>query len=866
MAVLALLLLVGMFLLWVSNRDLKRRIETLELRLLPLEAARDAQVPVAQPIPEPRSGAIAQVLEPTARAQPVAPVQLGLEDRNEEKDESHEKEAQPGPESLGVLFERLVGGRLLIWLGGIALVVAAVFLIRYSIEIGLITPSARMVAAGLFGLALVGAGELARNSLQVSKDERVAQALVGAGISVLYATAYGSYALYGLFGAASSSAAMTAITLAALGLSLRHGTPTAVLGLVGGFATPLLVGNPDAGAITLLFYLALLDAGIFLVAWRRGWSWLGSAAIVLSLLWVLWLMTRPPADALAGGWFALAVAGAGVLIQPPPRRSELRLWPLGIAALELAALVSRSDLGIAAWALFGALGAATMALGIVRRELAPAVLVAAILALLLLVLKAAGHDPQSPVAAIGIALLFGAGCLALCLWRPNVAWSVTSCIALAGALLVMRGTWPELMDRRLWGLLALLGALGPAALVWRQRSNAHAEGPADSALWWAGACLALLAGAAAWDLVPPAMVAAAWLLLAFSMVLIARRLGDYAVMLCAIGVAVIACIRAVAMVPELPVALLSSLAGSRVLAPDLPDALDATLSLALPAALLGAIAFALPRWSPRPIFIALCGTFTTAALYVWFKLAFGLADHDDFVARGLLERVVLTQALFGFGWLLRSGRLHLARSDGSAERRAGSVLTVIAAARLVWFDLLLHNPLGEDQWVGSVPVFNLVTPDYLFSAAWLYLARRRSALESAQGLVPAGRSGLWLALFMAALVTGAGLLVRQAFHGPYLTGPDISTGESYGYSLAGLLVSIGLLLGGMRIPDKALRLAGLALLTATILKVFLVDASQLEGVLRILSFLGLGVALIAIGRLYGPILRAEVGSGQRASA
>ena len=54
-----------------------------------------------------------------------------------------------------------------------------------------------------------------------------------------------------------------------------------------------------------------------------------------------------------------------------------------------------------------------------------------------------------------------------------------------------------------------------------------------------------------------------------------------------------------------------------------------------------------------------------------------------------------------------------------------------------------------------------------------------------------------------------------------------------------------------------MRLAGLVLLTATIVKVFLVDAAALTGVLRILSFLVLGIALIGIGRLYGPILRTE---------
>jgi uncharacterized membrane protein len=100
------------------------------------------------------------------------------------------------------------------------------------------------------------------------------------------------------------------------------------------------------------------------------------------------------------------------------------------------------------------------------------------------------------------------------------------------------------------------------------------------------------------------------------------------------------------------------------------------------------------------------------------------------------------------------------------------------------------------------------------------------------------------------------LLARQYYHGAYLGG-DALPNEAYGYSLAFLALSIGLIVAGVRLPDKALRLAGLVLLTATIVKVFLVDASALTGLLRILSFLVLGIALIGIGRLYGPILRAE---------
>ena len=50
---------------------------------------------------------------------------------------------------------------------------------------------------------------------------------------------------------------MVAVTAAALLLSLRHGAPTAVMGLAGGFAIPYLVGDRSESAVPLLVYLGL---------------------------------------------------------------------------------------------------------------------------------------------------------------------------------------------------------------------------------------------------------------------------------------------------------------------------------------------------------------------------------------------------------------------------------------------------------------------------------------------------------------------------------------------------------------------------------------------------------------------------------
>ena len=150
-----------MFALWISNRNLKQRIDILEQGLqgglvierAPAAAAEEAQAPPSPAEPEvPFTVGYTRVPEHAREAPP-------LESGSAAPFARAPAEPEPERETLGGVFERLVAGRLLIWLGGIALVVAAVFLIRYSIEIGLVTPKLRMIAAAIFGFVLLGAGE-----------------------------------------------------------------------------------------------------------------------------------------------------------------------------------------------------------------------------------------------------------------------------------------------------------------------------------------------------------------------------------------------------------------------------------------------------------------------------------------------------------------------------------------------------------------------------------------------------------------------------------------------------------------------------------------------------------------------------------
>ena len=431
------------------------------------------------------------------------------------------------PASLATLFETLIGGRLLIWVGGVALVVAAVFLIRFTIDIGLIGPELRMGAAALFGLILLGLGEWARGAKWMVDDPRIAQALMGAGLAVLYATVYGSYLLHGFIGINTASVLMLAITALALGLSLRHGVGTAALGLMGGFLTPWLVGDPDAGALPLLAYLALLDLAVFAIAWRRGWGWLAGVAVLASFAWTGFLLFGPADDAIAGGWFALGLGIVAAMLRPAGT-SLTWIQPIGIAAVEITILAARDDVGTLGWLAYAGIAVAAVVVTRIKGHPPFVAMVVLLLGLLLLPVRKLFYDESGLVsAAVGMTLLFGIVAAAIAVERRSGRWAALACLGFAGPVLVMRWVIPELITLQAWGALQALLALGPMGLVFARQKERGGAALDFLSLLPAGAA-ALLLSLAAYDLVPGDAVSIAWLVLAILFITAGMVLHNFA--------------------------------------------------------------------------------------------------------------------------------------------------------------------------------------------------------------------------------------------------------------------------------------------------------------------------------------------------
>jgi uncharacterized membrane protein len=397
-------------------------------------------------------------------------------------------------------FEQLVGGKLPIWVGGAALVLAAFFLVRYSIEQGLLGPGVRTMLAAAFGVALIAASEAARRIPRFADDPRVGQSLAGAGIASLYGTLYMATETYGLIAPTVAFVLMATVTAAALFLSLRHGPPTAIMGLIGGFVAPFMAA-PSGDLVPLIVYLGLLIAGLFAVAIHRGWMWLALAATGGGVAWTLGIIA---AD-LTGigpslGFFIVVLALGATLFLPKSGvgTSRVRLVPMVAGFIQLALFAPAIDFGVTAWGLYAVLSAASLYLGWRDDRLMPACLAALSLVLILLFSAFTQDKAFASWAAIGATLLFAIPGHVFAR-RPHTDrnWTALALVGSMGPLLVAWATdGPALLGSLQWAALFWGAAVVQASLSWRARGEGRMTGTPDWALTGGGIGAAAMAAIA----------------------------------------------------------------------------------------------------------------------------------------------------------------------------------------------------------------------------------------------------------------------------------------------------------------------------------------------------------------------------------
>ena len=203
----------------------------------------------------------------------------------------HISEPPPRRLSLETRLINALKANWMVWLGGLSVSLAGIFMVSHSISAGLIGPVQQFALALLSGLALHAGAEYLRRRHMAA--DQVFAALAGGGSITLYAALLAGVRHYELIGPVTGLILLAVVSLATMALALVHGPLLAVMGLFGAYVVPLLVGGEGGSVLFVLSYSFLITLSSMLLMRRvhRDWLWYGTLLGALGW-WLLAGMAR----------------------------------------------------------------------------------------------------------------------------------------------------------------------------------------------------------------------------------------------------------------------------------------------------------------------------------------------------------------------------------------------------------------------------------------------------------------------------------------------------------------------------------------------------------------------------------------------
>ncbi|HSC98280.1 MAG TPA: DUF2339 domain-containing protein [Casimicrobiaceae bacterium] len=187
------------------------------------------------------------------------------------------------------LWRFVAGGNTLARVGVVVLFIGVAFLLKYASEHVSVPIELRLAGVALGGVVLLVLGWRLRE-----RRSGYAMSLQGAAIGVLYLTVFAALRLYQLLPALAAFGLLFWIAALSSYLAVRQDSMAlAILGIVGGFAAPVLTSTGAGSHVMLFSYYAVLNAGVFAIAWFKAWRLLNVIAFVCTfVIGTLWGVTR----------------------------------------------------------------------------------------------------------------------------------------------------------------------------------------------------------------------------------------------------------------------------------------------------------------------------------------------------------------------------------------------------------------------------------------------------------------------------------------------------------------------------------------------------------------------------------------------
>ncbi|PMS09083.1 DUF2339 domain-containing protein, partial [Trinickia caryophylli] len=180
--------------------------------------------------------------------------------------------------AFAVARDWLLGGNTVVRVGIVVLFFGIAFLLKYAADNDMLPIEYRLAGVALAAVALLVIGwriGAARGAYGL--------VLEGGGVGVLYLTVFAATRLYGLLPVAAAMPLLVAVCTLSAFLAVRQDAPAlAFLGTAGGFLAPVLISTGGGSHVMLFGYYALLDAGIFAIAWFKAWRALNLLGFVFT--------------------------------------------------------------------------------------------------------------------------------------------------------------------------------------------------------------------------------------------------------------------------------------------------------------------------------------------------------------------------------------------------------------------------------------------------------------------------------------------------------------------------------------------------------------------------------------------------------
>ena len=279
-----------------SGKQLQLQIQSLSAKIVAYQKEIDGEIlaivlestkgPIEIEKPIPADKTTQQTEAPAQTSPPLPEVSLTL--KPSEKPPEIVSTQKSYRSSIGSEFR--FGQKWLLIIGIITVIFGVAFFLKYSFERGWVGPAGRVSLAYLWGLAFLVTGHFLRKK----QLHWFGLAIYGGGIAILYFATYAAFHIYHLLPQSVSFSIMVLITILACAMAVVYEAQAlAVVGLVGGFSTPMLMSTGQDNYIFLFTYMTILNVGILGISFRKRWAVLQVLGFVVTyLIYTLWHADR----------------------------------------------------------------------------------------------------------------------------------------------------------------------------------------------------------------------------------------------------------------------------------------------------------------------------------------------------------------------------------------------------------------------------------------------------------------------------------------------------------------------------------------------------------------------------------------------